>query len=115
MTDEQLIEAAFARGVEAQKGVSTLPVPDGTNPTGLQKLAVCLPFFCGLFAPLFAYEITGDEFVSGFIFGLSVLGFIAATLWLVRKAGAQQEAIEERNMAYLGDARALAQRELVRT
>lgn len=116
MTDEQLIEAAFARGVEAQKSIDALPVPEGTNPTGLQKFAICLPFICAMFAPLVAFEITdGDEFLSGFVFGLCALAFTAAIFWLVRKAAVQQQAIAARDEAHLGNARTLAKQELART
>ena len=85
MTDEQLIEAAFTKGIEAQKSIDALAIPEGTNPTGLQKFAIFLPFLCTIFAPLLAFEITdGDEFVAGFVFGLCAMACSRAKQELAR-------------------------------
>ena len=116
MTDDQLIEAAFAKGVEAQKSIDALAIPEGTNPTALQKLAICLPFICAMFAPFLVFEITdGNEFASGFVFGLCAIALTGVIFWLVRKADVQQKAIAVRDEAHIDNARRLAKQELTRT
>lgn len=115
MTDDELIEAPFARGVEAQKNIDALTIPEGTNPTGLQKFAICLPFVCAMFAPLLVFDITnGNQFVSGFVFGLCAIAFTGGIFWLAKKAAAQQKAIAARDKAHLHNACSLAKQELTR-
>jgi len=104
MTQDQIIEQAFVRGVEAQRETGELPVPEETNPTLAQKLMVCLPLIAFLLVPAAVHDLTDDLFIVGFAFGSCGIFLFAVVYWLMKMMRRQNEAIARRDREYLQDA-----------
>jgi hypothetical protein len=104
MTQDQIIEQAFLKGVEAQQRTSNLPAPEGTNPTLVQKLAICLPLIAFLLVPAAVHYLTDDLFIVGFALSGCIVFLFGVVYQLMKMMRRQNEAIAQRDLEYLQDA-----------
>lgn len=112
--ETRIIDEAFMKGVEAQKEIHDLPVPEGTNPTALDKVIMIIPIITFIFLPFVVLDLTDRSWIY---FGLAMIpgmvGIFLVMHWLIRKIIDQNLAIEERDKAHLATAREEARRMLV--
>ena len=112
--ETRIIDKAFMKGVEAQKEIHDLPVPEGTNPSALDRVIMIIPFITFIFLPFVVLDVTDRSWIY---FGLAMIpgmvGIFLVMYWLSRKISDQNLAIEERDQAHLARAREEARRMLV--